>query len=313
MDENTVRLLDLFGAYQPEEEIKALLDDVKVFDAEINMERRQVAVTVHLGEYLPLGTVRKIEQGIAGAYAIRQMELRPVYEPSALSALCYTDVGLYLSGLFAPSMSILAGCKYALQGDTLTITLKGGGKEMLAPYLGRTERWLSEMFGTAVKVEVQQGSGGDAAALFAATERLRRKTVEGFPQQAAAAPEKRRVAAPASNLIYGKAIRGDITPMREIQMDSGRVVVEGEVFAINHRELTKAKAWVISFDITDYGGAVRVNQYMENAKAQPLLEGISKGMWVKVQGKIAFSRFENDIGLQHRHHPYCLDSQHDRH
>ena len=303
MDENTVRLLDLFGAYQPEDQIKELLDDVKVFDAEINMERRQVAVTVHLKEYLPLGTVRKIEQGIAGAYAIRQMELRTVYEQSALRALCYTDVGLYLSEMFAPSLSILAGCQYALEGDTLTITLKGGGKEMLAPYLGRTEHWLSNMFGTAVKLEVQSGSTGDAAALFAATERMRMKAVEGFPQQVAAAPEKRRVAAPASNLIYGKPIRGDITPMRDIQMDSGRVVVEGEVFAINHRELTKAKAWVINFDLTDHSGAVRVNQYMENAKAQPLLEGISKGMWVKVQGKIAFSRFENDIVLQ----PYAIE------
>ena len=69
MDENTVRLLDLFGAYEPEEEVKTLLDDVKVFQAEIDMQQRAVAVTVQLREYLPLQTVRKIEQGISGAYA----------------------------------------------------------------------------------------------------------------------------------------------------------------------------------------------------------------------------------------------------
>lgn len=53
MDENTVRLLDLFGAYEPEEEVKALLDDVKDFHAEIDMTQRSVVVTVQLEAYLP--------------------------------------------------------------------------------------------------------------------------------------------------------------------------------------------------------------------------------------------------------------------
>lgn len=87
-------------------------------------------------------------------------------------------------------------------------------------------------------------------ALFAATERLRVKALEGMPQTAPTQTEKRRVAAPAASLIYGKAFKGEATPMKELGMDSGKVVVEGEVFAVNHRELTKSKAWVINFDMT---------------------------------------------------------------
>ena len=304
MDENTVRLLDLFGAYQPEEDIRTLLDDVKVFQAEIDMSRRSVSVTVQLDKYLPLGTVRKIEQGISGAYAIRSMTLHTVYGEDALTELDCADVGQYLTELFAPGMSILAGCQYALEEDRVVLRLKGGGKEMLAPYLGRAEGWLREMFGKPVKIDVVPGQDSDAETLFAATEKLRRKALEGLPLSAEPPAEKRRVAAPASNLIYGKSLKGDVLPMKDIQMDSGKVVVEGEVFAVNHRELPKAKAWVISFDMTDHTGSVRVNQYMENAKAAPILDGIAKGMWVKVQGKIAFSRFENDIVLQ----PYAIEA-----
>ncbi len=302
MDGNTVRLLDLFSAYEPEDAVKRRLDDVKVFDAEIDMNRRQVRVTVHLEEYLPLATVRKIEQGIAGAYAIRQMELQPVYDPALLPALPCGDLTLYLSELFAPSISILAGCGFSVSGDTVTVALRSSGKELLSPYLGRTERWLSEMFSRKVHLAVEQDSAADPETLFAATERLRRQT--DLPQAEAPRAEKRRVAAPASDLIYGKALRGEVVPMKDIQMDSGKVVVEGQVFAVNHRELPKAKAWVVSFDMTDYTGSVRVNQYMENAKAAPILEGISKGMWVKVQGKISFSRFENDLVLQ----PYAIEA-----
>ncbi len=304
MDENTIRLLDLFGAYQPEEEMKARLDDVKVFDAEIDMKSRQVTVTVHLEDYLPLHMVRKIEQGIAGVYSIRKMELKTVYDPEMLSILRCSDIGEFLSELFAPSMSILAGCKYCLNGDVVTIELKGGGKEMLAPYLSRVEKWLSDMFCTTVKLRVVSGSAGDAETLFAATEKIRMKAIEGLAQLSAPVPEKRKVAAPVSNVIFGKPFKGELTPMKDIHMDSGKIVVEGEVFAVNHKELTKAKAWVINFDVTDHTGSIRVNQYMEHSKAAPILDGISKGMWVKIQGKVSFSRFENDIVLQ----PYAIEA-----
>ena len=115
MDENTVRLLDLFGAYEPEAEIKELLADVRVYKAEVDMNRRSVSVAVQLSDYLPLKTVRKIEKGITAAYSIRSMELRTIYGAELLPALCCSDVGLYLSEQFAPSMSILAGCTYSLQ------------------------------------------------------------------------------------------------------------------------------------------------------------------------------------------------------
>ena len=121
-------------------------------------------------------------------------------------------------------------------------------------------------------------------------------------KQPTAASGKKKSEAVISDMIFGKSVAGDLVPMKNIQMDSGKVVVEGEVFAVNHKELTKSNAWVISFDVTDYTGSVRVNQYMENAKAKPILDGISKGMWVRVAGKISFSRFENDIVLQ----PYAI-------
>ena len=93
MDENTVRLLDLFGAYEPEEELKQRLDNVKVFDAEIDMVARRVAVTVQLEDYLPLSMVRKFEQGVTDAYSIRQVELKTVYGPDLLPVLHCSDIG----------------------------------------------------------------------------------------------------------------------------------------------------------------------------------------------------------------------------
>ena len=294
MDENTVRLLDLFQNYQPEEAIKKRLDDVKIFDAKIDMTSRRAEVTVHLDRYLPLDVVRRVEKGVSDAYAIRHMALRTVCRPEALPELKLSDVGTYLTEQFAPGMSILAGCEYALKGQTVHLRLQGGGKDMLLPYVARAEHWLSDMFGTEVRLEVESPETGQD--LFALTAQLRREAMERMPRTAAA-PEKRKVAA-STEMIYGKPFTGEPTPLSAIGMDSGRVIVEGEVFAVDHKELTRAKATIIRFDITDNTGSIRVDQYMDNAKAKAIVEGVSKGMWLRIQGKVSFSNYENDIVLQ---------------
>jgi DNA polymerase-3 subunit alpha (Gram-positive type) len=42
---------------------------------------------------------------------------------------------------------------------------------------------------------------------------------------------------------------------------------------------------------------------LKRDKPEPILNGISKGMWVKIFGKISFSRFENDLVLE----PYSIE------
>ena len=161
-----------------------------------------------------------------------------------------------------------------------------------------------DMFETPVKIDIQVGKELDAQALFEATEKIRQSAVEHLPQQKELAPKAKVAAAANPNLLYGKPIKGDPVPLNTISMDSGRVVVEGKIFSMEHRELTKTKAWVINFDLTDYKGSVRVNRYMDikRDKPQVLLDGLSKGMWVKIFGKVSFNRFENDIVLE----PYSI-------
>ena len=299
MNENTVRLLDLFSAYEPEEEIRRRLDQVKVFHAEIDMEKRGVSVTVQLQEYLPLQMIRKAERGIAGTYNIRQMELRTVYGPERLPAFRCSDVAEYVCEQFAPGMSIMAGCSYNLTDQTLTITLKGNGKDMLTPYMRKTEQWISEMFGTDVKIQLESGSDAESEELFAATLRMRQQTMEQIPTPSFSADSAKQKAAPASELIFGKAMRGQVIPMSDISLDYDRVTVEGEVFSVTSRDL-KSGASVACFDMTDYTGSVRVNLFVEKGKNKnhPLLEKISKGMWIRVHGRLTYSNYDNDIVLR---------------
>ena len=51
--------------------------------------------------------------------------------------------------------------------------------------------------------------------------------------------------------------------MRDITMESGRVSVEGDVFAVNGKDSTKKGGAVMGFDITDMTGSVHISRYFK--------------------------------------------------
>ena len=133
--------------------------------------------------------------------------------------------------------------------------------------------------------------------LFAQMEAMRRKVMrESSP---AAKDGKKRI-----KQIYGKITSKKKTvPIGSLELDMGNVLIEGDVFNVEHRELPKRKAWVICFDMTDYTGSIRVNQFMEGDVAKPIIDNIKSGQRLQVQGRLTVSRFESDMILE----PYGIN------
>ncbi len=130
---------------------------------------------------------------------------------------------------------------------------------------------------------------------FARTEALRRAALKNAVRPAAPAKGEKK---PKGKAIFGKAISKAPTPMGELELDMGMVVVEGDVFAIDNRELKKRGAWVVAFDMTDYTGSIRVNKFFPGDEGKPLVDGIKKGMHIKVQGRLNMDRFYGDMVLE---------------
>ena len=101
--------------------------------------------------------------------------------------------------------------------------------------------------------------------------------------------------------IYGtRQIKKAPKPMNTLELDMGVVTVEGDVFAVEHRELKKRSAWVISFDITDYTSSIRVSKFMPGDEGLPIVEGVKTGMHLKISGRLNLNRFDNDMVLTPR-------------
>ena len=116
----------------------------------------------------------------------------------------------------------------------------------------------------------------------------------------------------AGTVIMGKRVKSNITPISEVTLELGKAAVTGEVCDISHKFIEKSKAWVISFDVTDYTGTIHVSKFMSSASkfkqydsdsateddASKITKRITAGMWLTVSGRLSISRFDGDLVLE---------------
>ena len=300
---NPIPFLRFFQRYEPEPELYERLSAAEITGREIDMENRTVTVHMTSPQYLSAFELKDIGAKLTLLYGLHKIEFLPCFPASELEKLDFAELRDLLIAAYPPAISALAGCRWELEGDSLRIFLRANGKDGLMKQAPLVQNYLRERFGRAVTMEVIPGNDLQSKQeLFALTEKLRQEAMNGVPQPAfrdapAPAPGAKPLQAPP-DMIYGRPFKGETVPIRELNLDMFHAIVEGEVFAVNHKELKKRNAWVVCFDLTDYNGSVRISQFMEAEKAKPILDGVKVGMFLRVQGKMTFDRYDNEMVMQ---------------
>ncbi len=109
--------------------------------------------------------------------------------------------------------------------------------------------------------------------------------------------EKKQKAAQAK-LLYGKEIKGSPVAMSTLDLESGRVIIEGDVFAVTSRTLQKGGGAVLCFDITDYTNSVRVSKFLRADDDRSIIDKIKEGDHLIVKGSVTYSKYDEDMVLE---------------
>ncbi len=296
-----VYFLNMFPDYVPPEPLASVLSQAAIAAADIDPAGRTVEVAIHSETYIPKQELEAAAASIAAAYGLKKLILTATHPESQLHCVTAEE----LMHLFAEDNSIhraaLAGAQWTWEGNTLRCHLRGNGKKELEKSAPAVCRDLQSRFAAPVKIEFEAGQALEGQALFEAMAKMRTDLMGHVPSGAPA--EAKKAAAPADGgAMYGKLFKGQPVPMKELNLDMGTVIVEGRVFAVEHKELKKRNAWVINFDMTDNYGSVRVNRFMENSEAKPFLENVKVGAVLRVQGKLTMNQFDNEMVLK----PYAM-------
>ena len=304
---NEVYFPALFPGFPLPEDLVEALGRLAVVHAELDRETRTIRLDAQAEQYLAEKQLQALCRDIEKEYGLRELKLSVRYPASELPNMDFRDLAQVFIRAFSPSAAILAGASYEVTDEAVVIRLKANGKDSILQNAKKAEQFLRDRFGVSKKIEVEAHSNLEGRALFEETARIRAEALKNAPAITASVPQGGAKASggaastpaePAGALFYGRPFSGRPVRMEELNLDMFRVIVEGKVFAVQHRELKKRGAWVICFDMTDYTSSVRVNQFMEAAKAKPIIDNVQPGMWLRVQGKMSFDRYDNEMVLQ---------------
>ena len=289
----------MFPDYEPPEALQSALSQAAIVAADIDPGSGSIYIAAHADSYIPKRLLDQACDDISRLYGLRSFSLTVTHPESQLQFVEDDE----LQDLFVQHNSMnrasLAGAKWNWQGTDLTVQLLANGKKELDECIPSVQSILRERFAAPVTIRIDAGAILEGQALFDAMDSMRFKLMQERPASAGSpSKDKAAPAAPQSETFYGKPFRGNVVPMKELNLDMGSVIVEGKVFAVDHKELKKRNAWVISFDMTDNYGSVRINRFLEANEAKPILDNVKVGSVLKVQGRLELNRYDNELVLK---------------
>ena len=300
--ENTTLFLNMFPDFAPPEALLPVLSQAAIVAGEIDPVKRGVSLVLHTENYIPQWELDGVAQAVAGLYGLESLHLQAVHPASQLTKIHPRELMELFVREDSLSRAALAGAGWRWEGNTLHIQLRANGKKALEACVPGVCRSLGERFAAQAQVEIHSGENLEGAQLYAAMEQMRQNMMESIPQPGGGKTPEKPQSQPQqtqqSQTIYGKPFQGKPISMSEVDLNQGFVIVEGKVFHVEHKELKKNNAWVINFDMTDYTGSVRVNRYMDNNEAKPILEAIREGSVIQVKGKPTENRYDNEMVLK---------------
>ena len=298
----TVYLLNMFPDYEPPEEIRKALSQAALVAVDIRAENRSVEVAAHTDTYVPRRLTRQAEKDILSLYGLRNLEITLTHPVTELSKIEPEELRDLFVDLDPMTRASLAGAKWAWDGGHLTVCLVANGKAGVEAQIPAVVKTLQERFAAEVTISVEANHDLTGAELSRVMEKLREEALSAAPAANAKQAQKEERKPQDSDTFYGKPFRGTAVPMKDLNLDMGTIIVEGKVFAIEHKELTKRNAWVVKFDMTDNTNSIRVTRFLEAKEAKPILDNVQLGSVLRVQGKLIEDRFENDMVLK----PYAM-------
>ncbi len=300
---DAIPILNMFPDYVPPEEIGAALSQAAIVAVDLDPKSKSVEVAAHAERYVPMRLTEKARRDIMALYDLRSLQITITHPESQLTLVEPEELRSLFVERDSMTRGSLAGAKWTWQGTHLTISLPANGKAAIEKLIPQVEETLKTRFASPVSITVEAGHELTGQALFDAMEKMRQEALSAMPAAGKGnRPQQEEKKPQDSETFYGKPFRGPATPMKDLNMDMGTIIVEGKVFAVEHKELTKRNAWVVKFDMTDNTNSIRISRFLEAKEAKPIIDNVQLGSILRVQGTLIEDRFENDMVLK----PYAM-------
>ncbi len=273
-------------------DVPEIIAEARVYNIKASAIDRTLDITLYAEELLPFELIEEFKEKAATESNLNSLIIRVKYEGLSLMTI---DLDRYwknlifyvsatvggVSGLFTDST-----CRY--ENGVLKITCKYGIHLLTESGCDKIiEKLVLAQLGESVKAEFIDEFTEEQFI------EMQQEAIDSLPEievaETAPAEEKKE----DTNLIYGKPIKEDSMPIKDVTEELGTVVVEGDIFDIDFRE-TRSGKQLISFIIADNASAYSVKLFADKKDLPALKEGINKKAYLKVKGAVQYDSYAKE-------------------
>ncbi|MFO7819212.1 MAG: PolC-type DNA polymerase III [Halanaerobacter sp.] len=196
----------------------------------------------------------------------------------------------------------LSSTKWALEGNTIIVKVKSQvAQEALEnKNCARVfKEVMAEEYHKEVNVKLEMGDFAAESKEIADEQEEEKKNymqdlAQSMPPAGQRGDNSSSSAQPKKDVWYGKKFSGEVQDLDTITSEQRGVIVEGEVFDLDVRELQSGNNLII-FAITDRTNSIKAKAFED--KNGTLVNNIDTGEWVKIKGDVQYDKYDQELAL----------------
>lgn len=268
-----------------------ILEDSEILKINIHKDERKINIVAKFNKIISLSDVEAVEKQICSEYELASLSITPVYDKVLFHSDNFSQIREYILAKCPSDSTLLSGAKISLLDNELCVELTGLGASNLisCDCQNAISKIAKHHFDIDITVKITESSETIQDYEKAKEEKTRQSEAEA--KKPTEKPKN------TGEIIYGRPIKGEFTPIKEVDELSARVVIEGELFAneIEARETRDGK-FILKFDITDYERSISCKIFgIEKKVYLGMKDRLVKGIRVRVRGNAQFDKYSREV------------------
>lgn len=312
---------EVFGTWLKENTVA----EAELLHIVLERDAGSLQIKLHPKALLSYNSISGAERKLQEALHLQTVELLPRYEASQLTADYLPEVIAKLGAKGIPVNGFFTGATCDLLNGMMRIYLTHGGGGFLEDQHcpQKIAALLREEFNCEIQVELDGVlEVSSESILYTETvEKARPEPITYTPSESVVFKGKSKSPhggdeglpppvpfsfqsgdapfVPGSMVvIYGPPPKGKITPMADVNLESGEVTVWGDLFKIDSRKSKDEKTLILSLYITDYTNSYCAKIIGRFDKKTKPLENLQEGNTLVLSGTIEYDTFDREALLR---------------
>ena len=294
--------------------LQEVFRETTVLSLTIHRKEREIVTEIAADEVIPPLYWEKLRKEMMQQLpGVKEVHIFPKYqlmdkEPKAVLAEFWDTIRNHVAAQSKVCSGVISDADWDYQDGKMQIFVKHN----MAYYLSQKKlddavaKLVQEETGLAMSVQFKnvQSSEEDRARM----EQEQRTKTEELLQQIASATqtaEQAKVSAEVGavseavsrGILFGKEFTGTPVKIVDTKIPGESVIVEGNIFNIEPREI-KGEKYIVSFDITDKSDSTTVKFFVKRSVFDnELKDKIKKDAYLRVQGEVQFDKYAKEINI----------------